>query len=369
MRIEAIELGVMRVPLRQPFRTALRTVEQAEDVVVRLRTHTGLVGYGSAPPTAAITGDTLASIVGTIRGVLAPKLIGCVLDEPARLDAMIHAAVPGQPSAKAALDIALHDVWAQAQGVPLYRWLGGAVPHLRTDLTISVDTVAAMVASAQQAVALGYRALKIKLGRESSLDIARVLAIHEAVGAQASLRLDANQGWTAEQAVQVMHTLEHAGVRAELLEQPVPARDIDGLAYVTERVETPVVADESVFDEAQAVTLARRGACDIINIKLMKAGGIARALRIADVAAEHGLTCMMGCMLEGAIGVTAAAHVAAARAAVIRVIDLDGPELCRYNPVDGGAHFRGPDITLDDAPGLGIHGVRALETLDDEHIA
>jgi len=101
----------------------------------------------------------------------------------------------------------------------------------------------------------------------------------------------------------------------------------------------------------------------------MKAGGISGALRIAEVAGAHGLSCMMGCMLEGAIGVTAAAHVAVARASTITAIDLDGPVLCRYNPVEGGAMFGGPDITLGDAPGLGIHGVREMERLDDEFTA
>jgi len=135
------------------------------------------------------------------------------------------------------------------------------------------------------------------------------------------------------------------------------------MCHVTARVSTPVVADESVFSPADAIELIRRRAANIINIKLMKAGGISTALRIADIAAEHGMSCMIGCMLESSISVAAAAHVAAARSSVITKIDLDGPSLCQYNPVEGGAVFSGLAITLADAPGLGIRYVRDVERL------
>jgi L-alanine-DL-glutamate epimerase-like enolase superfamily enzyme len=261
------------------------------------------------------------------------------------------------------MEIAIYDLWAQLHQVPLYQKLGGGASVLRTDITISVNDVGTMVADATNAVALGYRALKIKLGKDAHLDIGRVMAIHAAVGADIELRLDANQGWTAEQAVRILSALEGAGVQPELVEQPVPARDLDGMCHVTERVSTPVMADESVFSPADALEVIRRRAANIINIKLMKAGGISGALRIADIAAEHGMTCMIGCMLESSVSVAAAAHVAAARSAVITKVDLDGPSLCQYNPVEGGASFSGPEIALAEAPGLGIHHVRDVEGL------
>src|SRR5690606_24328242 len=151
----------------------------------------------------------------------------------------------------------------------------------------------------------------------------------------ATLRLDANQGWTAKQAVAAMHALERAGIVPELLEQPVRAADIEGLKYVTGRVQAPVMADESVFDPAQTLDLLQRRAADIINIKLMKTGGLSSALRIADLAALHGVECMIGCMIESAIPVAAAVHLAAARPGTITRVDLDGPALGRFNPVEG----------------------------------
>lgn len=369
MKITDLSLHLLRVPLKTPFKTALRTVEAVEDVVVALRTDTGHVGHGEAPPTPPITGDTRASIVEAIRAHIAPRLIGRDVGDLDGATALVQGALARNPSAKAAVEIALYDLWGQLHGAPLYALLGGArsdggAPVLFTDITISVDGVDKMVADALSAVARGYPALKLKLGKGGvDTDLARVRAIHAAVGGRALLRLDANQGWTAEQSVAVMHALEADGIALDLLEQPVPAHDIDGLRYVTERVRTPVMADESAFDPRQAAELMACGAADIVNIKLMKAGGISQALRIADLAAARGVPCMMGCMLESSISVAAAAHVAAARAGTITRLDLDGPALCAFDPVEGGATFRESEIVLSKAPGLGIRAIRGLESL------
>ena len=365
MRITRIDVGLLRVPLKLPFRTALRTVKRVEDVVVFVHGEDGLRGHGEAPPTAVITGDTHGSIIAALRDHLVPALLGEDAADIARLTQRIQSALPGNPSAKAAMEMAVYDLWAQGQGAPLYRQLGGDDPVLHTDITISVGDIDAMVAASVDAVASGFRALKVKLGRDSRLDIDRVLAIRAAVGDGIDLRLDANQAWTVAQAIDVIGTLEDAGVRPECVEQPVPAADIDGLREITRRIDTPVIADEAVFGPEQALDIIRRGAADIINIKLMKTGGISQALRIVDIAAEHGVACMMGCMLESSISVAAAAHVAAARRQTVTRVDLDGPSLCRYNPVDGGAVFDGPRIVLAEAPGLGIRHVRDVELLDN----
>lgn len=365
MKIEAIDLALLRVPLRRPFRTALRTVEAVQDVVVRIRTDTGHVGHGSAAPTAAITGDTQVSIVEAIRHHIAPRLLGQAIADADGLVQRVQSAMARNTSAKAAVEIALHDLFGQQRGLPLYRLLGGdGDPVLRSDITISVDSADAMVAEAMDAIARGFDALKIKLGKGADDDIARVLAIHAAVAGRATLRLDANQGWSATQAVHVVQRLEAAGVPLELVEQPVPGHDIDGLRHVAQHVRTPVMADEAAFDARQAAEILQRGAAGIVNIKLMKAGGVSEALRVADLAARHGVPCMMGCMLESSIGVLAAAHVAVARAATIRYVDLDPPSLCASDPVDGSATFDGPRIMLGDAPGLGIRTVHGLVPID-----
>jgi len=363
MKIQRIQLAMLRVPLKTPFKTALRTVTAVEDVVVIVTTDTGHVGYGEAPPTAVITGDTHGSIIEAIGKVIGPRLIGQEVADLNRLTGLIQGAMENNFSAKAALEIAVYDLWGQLYGAPLYKLLGGGDPVVTTDITISVDYIDKMVADSVAAVERGFAALKIKVGKDMGVDIERVKAIHAAVEGRALLRLDANQGWTAKQAVKAMHALEDAGVHLELLEQPVKAKDIEGLKYVTDRVDTPVMADESVFGPAEVIDLIRRRAADIINIKLMKTGGISNAIRIADIAGMHGIECMIGCMLETSISVAAAVHVAVAKANVITKVDLDGPSLCAFNPVDGGVIFNESEITVTDAPGLGIREIRGLEPI------
>lgn len=363
MKITDIELGMLRVPLKTPFKTALRTVESVEDVVVLVRTDTGHTGYGEAPATAVITGDTHGSIIEAVNSFIKPRLIGEDIGNLNRICALIQSSLERNTSAKAAVEIAIYDLWAQLHGAPLYQMLGGGDPVITTDITISVDYIDKMVADSLSALERGFESLKIKVGKDIGLDIERVKAIHAAVEGRALLRLDANQGWTAKQAVYAMNALENAGVVLELLEQPVKANDIAGMKYVTERVNTPVMADESVFSPHQVFDLIQQGAADIINIKLMKTGGISNAIKIADIAALYGVPCMIGCMLESSISVAAAVHLAVAKSGAISKVDLDGPSLSQFNPVEGGVIFNESEISITSAPGLGITEVRGLEMI------
>ncbi len=363
MKITDIRLGLLRVPLKTPFKTALRTVETVEDIVVSIHTDSGHVGYGEAAATAVITGDTHGSIVEAIRSCIAPRLIGEDIANLNRITRIIQGALERNTSAKAAVEIAVYDLWGQLYGAPLYRMLGGGEPVITTDITISVDHIDKMVADSLSAVERGFESLKIKVGKDIGVDIERVKAIYAAVEGRALLRLDANQGWSAKQAVYAMQALEKAGVKLELLEQPVQAQDIEGLKYVTDRIHTPVMADESVFGPLQVIDLIEKRAADIINIKLMKTGGLSNAIRIADIAALYGVECMIGCMIETSISVAAAVHLAVAKSQVITKIDLDGPSLCAFDPVDGGVTFSESEISISDAPGLGIREIRGLEPL------
>ncbi|MGY0560667.1 MULTISPECIES: dipeptide epimerase [unclassified Luteimonas] len=363
MKITEVRLGMLRVPLKTPFKTALRTVDMVEDIIVSIHTDTGNVGYGEAPATAVITGDTHGSIIEVIRKIIGPRLIGMDVAELNAILQLIHTSAERNTSAKAAVEIAVYDLWAQLYGAPLYRMLGGGDPAITTDLTISVDYIDKMVADSLSAVDRGFESLKIKVGKEINVDLERVKAIYAAVEGRALLRLDANQGWTAKQAVYAIRTLEDAGVELELVEQPVKARDVAGLKFVTERVHTPIMADESVFGPSEVIELLRQQAADIINIKLMKTGGISNAIRVADIAALYDVECMIGCMIETSISVAAAVHLAVAKSDIIRKVDLDGPSLCAFDPVDGGVVFNESEISISDAPGLGIREIRGLEPL------
>lgn len=363
MKITEVRFGMLRVPLKTPFKTALRTVERVEDVVVMVHTDTGQVGYGEAPATAVITGDTHGSIIDAIRHYIAPRLIGEDIADLNRITRLVQTSLEKNSSAKAAVEIAVHDLFGQLYGAPLYRMLGGGDPVVTTDLTISVDTIDKMVADSINAVERGYDSLKIKVGKDIGVDIERVRAVYAAVENRALLRLDANQGWTAKEAVHAIRSLEDAGVRLDLVEQPVKARDLEGMRYVTERVHTPIMADESVFGPMEVLEIIRLRAADIINIKLMKTAGISNAVRLADIASLHGVECMIGCMLETSISVAAAVHVAVAKSDAITRVDLDGPSLCATNPVEGGVVFNESEISITDAPGLGIRAIDGLEMI------
>lgn len=363
MKITDIRLGMVKVPLKTPFKTALRTVNEIEDVIVMIETDTGHIGYGEAPATAVITGDIHGSIIEAIRTVIKPKLIGLDISDLNHVTRTIQNCIMKNYSAKAAVEIAVYDLFAQLYKAPLYKMLGGGVPKLTTDLTISVDYIDKMVADSLDAVERGFETLKVKVGKDIGVDIERVKAIYAAVEGRALIRLDANQGWTAKEAVYALHKLEDAGVRLELVEQPVKALDIDGLKYVTDRVHTPVMADETTFSPREVIDLIKMRAADIINIKLMKTGGISNAIKIADICSFYDMQCMIGCMLETSVSVAAAVHLAVAKSDVITKVDLDGPSLCAFDPVVGSVNFDGADISINDEPGLGIKSIKGLVML------
>lgn len=352
MKIEDIRVGSVRVPLKTPFKTALRTVDAVEDTLVCVTAFGGLAGWGEAPPTAAITGETNASIKAAILGHIRPALLGKDLDSFEEVQAALHGAIVGNTSAKAAVDMALYDLFAQSCNQPLYRLLGGARSELETDLTISLNEPQQMVQDSLAAVQAGYRILKVKVGKGGD-DVQRIRAVRQAVGVKVRLRVDANQGWQAKQAVRLIRQMEDAGLDIDLVEQPVPAHDLQGLAEVTRQVDTPILADESVFSAQNALKVLQCHAADYINIKLMKTGGIAKALQICTLAELYGVQCMVGCMLESRLSVSAAAHLAAARQ-VVTMVDLDGPGLCAADPFTGGPVFDGPRILLGTAPGIGV---------------
>ena len=355
MKITEIEVGEIFVPLAKPFKTALRTVENVEDIVVRITTDTGAAGYGEAPPTAVITGDTKGSIRCAIEDFIRPALLGMEIEDLDGIMYRLHSSIVKNTSAKAAVDMALWDLLGQKYNAPVYRMLGGARKNIVTDITISVNAPEEMARDARTAVQRGYDCLKVKVGIDPELDVARLAAVREAVGKDICIRIDANQAWNAKQAVRILNQMQDKGLDIEFVEQPVPAADLEGMQYVTRHADVPVLADESVFSPADALKIMQTGAADLVNIKLMKCGGITNALRIAAAAEVYGVECMIGCMLEAKISVNAAVELACAKKIITR-IDLDGPVLCSEDHILGGAVFDEKNITVSDAPGLGIQG-------------
>ena len=346
MKVSEIELKHISIPLNKTFKTALRTVDSAENTVVMVHTDDGRTGFGEAPPTKAITGEDNDSIRTAIKEYITPALIGQEVTDMDAIQAKLHGAIEGNTSAKAAVDMALYDLYTQDLGVPLYKYLGGYRDKVETDITISINEPEEMAADAAEVVKQGFSALKLKVGIDAEKDVQRVKAIRDAVGKDMMIRLDANQGWEVDEAIDTIRKIE----------QPVKARDFEGMKKVKDNVNTIIMADESCFSPEDARRLLEMNAADVLNIKLMKCGGIYKALQIIEIAEEFGVECMLGCMVESKISLTAAAHLAAAKKTITRV-DLDAAILLKEDPVVGGFNKDIPWFSLDDSPGLGITDV------------
>lgn len=362
MKIKSVDLRHISIPLKKPFKTALRTVETAENTVVIITGDDGTTGYGEAPPTAAITGDTNETIVAAVTEKIGPALVGCDIENIDEIMYRINHALEGNTSPKAACDMAVYDLIGKHYQIPLYKYLGGYRNQLETDLTVSINEPGEMREDALVAVRQGFNALKLKVGIDSDLDIKRVKAIREAVGNGINIRLDANQGWEPDEAIDVIRTFEALNLGIEFVEQPVKGKDVEGMKKVRDNVNTPIMADESMFSPQDAIRLLHMQAVDLINIKLMKCGGIYNALKIVGIAETYGVECMLGCMIESKVSLAAAAHLAAAKKNITRV-DLDAAILLREDPVTGGFEKNIPYFTVSDLPGLGITRIDGLKRI------
>ena len=278
MKILAIHTALLSATLKNPFITSLRRVDALQDLVVIIECDNGMKGYGEGAPTPVITGETIGSMMATIE-YIKPHLLGLEIEDFETVLKVVHTLIIKNTTAKSALEIALYDLKAQSAGLPLYKMLGGTKTEFRTDITISMGEIDKMISDCHcDAVGLGYDTLKIKIGDNPKKDVERVKAIHASLDPHIKLRLDANQGWTAEESVQLLWALEKENIVAEFIEQPVAADDIEGLKYIKERVQTPVLADESIFSYKDAKRLLDMQAIDYVNIKLAKTGGITQAL-------------------------------------------------------------------------------------------
>ena len=371
-RIRAVRSSVLSIPLHTPFVTALRRTSTIDTLIVCLDLADGTTGLGEAPQVWAVTGDSVASATACVEQVLAPVLVGADSDDWDALAAGVARACARNFGAKAAVETALLDAVARAAGMPLaYLFadvagvprpvsrgvgLGGGaagVFEVATDVTISAGSPEALGSAAQARVAEGFTRLKLKVGTDAATDVARVRAVREAAGPGIGVRLDANQGWSREDAVAVIRALAEAELGVEIVEQPVAGDDVEGLAWVRERVDLPIMADETVYGATDLERVIRLEAADAVNVKLAKCGGPLTGLRLLARAREAGLGTMVGSMMESHVGVATAASMVAA-VGTSAVSDLDAAWWATHSPYAGGPTYGPGVIQLPDALGLGM---------------
>ena len=341
--------SVERTPLRTPFVTALRRVEAVESIKVTLMSASGTVGIGEAPPTVAITGEDTASIVETLKK-LRPAMLHQEFSDVDQATEALHGALEGHGSAKAAVDMALYDLFSKEAGVPLYAFLGGGERPLFTDVTISLNVPEMMARDAARALQNGFRSLKVKVGGRDGLDVERLRAVRNAVGGDAALLVDANQAWEEAEALRIIEAI--APLNIVLVEQPLPAEDLEGMRRVTRAASIPILADESAFTLEEVRRVVESGAADCINVKLMKCGGVSRARHILEYCRDAGVACMMGSMLEGPYSIAAAMHLSMAYPDTVRWHDLDSPLLYRSLNASAPVGFEGDRLFLRHSVGL-----------------
>ncbi len=321
----------------------------AANVFVCIHTDAGLVGWGESSPFWKLCGETQA--IDLAAGMDLARIVKdrdplAVEDRMAEIDGFLK----NNSQVRAAFDIALHDILGKAAGLPLYRVLGGAGRPMQTCLTIAIADAARMAEKAAAAVGRGFRIIKIKLGTNTRDDVERVRAIREAVGAGVGIRIDANQGWDVPTALAVLNAVHAMGV--EYCEQPVQHWNLDAMRRIHDRSPVPIVADESVFDHHDAFRVLAMNAADYVNIKLSKSGGVRAGQKAAAVVDAAGKACMIGCMMESRLGLTAAAHLASAMGH-FKFFDLDSAHLLAADPIVGGMRYEKDTVVLDGSPGLG----------------
>lgn len=349
MQIAHIEIVPVELELALPHRAIYHEeeIEHITAVFVRVDTRGGLSAWGCAAFDPAITGETVTEVLNACRRCADrirdenPLNTEYTLSELTQLTA-------GTPSALCAFDLAIHDLLGLATGQPLHRLLGGYRNRIQTSVTIGVMAVQETVEQARDRARQGFRILKLKGGRDPEEDIHRVRAVHDALP-DLTVRLDADQGYTIQQALDVAQALEG---RLEMLEQPTPAEDLEALQQVTRHSPVPILADESVRGPKSALKIASQHSADGVSVKLSTCGGLHCARQVDAIARAAHLATMVSCVTEPAL-LTAAGLSFALSSPNVQYGDLDGHLDLIDDPTVPGFRLEDGWLIARDVPGLG----------------
>lgn len=352
MKITNIETWTVEMKLKEPYTIAYESIDKTSNVFIKIETNSPIVGFGCSAPDLEITGETADTVTKTINEIVKPSLLN---KDPLRIAKHLEnlrEPLKIHPAAKASIDMALYDILGKVSNLPLWKLLGGFRRSIKTSITIGILPLKETMDSAKKFIEDGFKCIKIKGGLNVEEDIERIIKVRELAGKNFELRFDANQGYSFEDSIYFVDKTKSANL--ELLEQPTPHGKPDLLGRVTSDVPIPVMADESLVTLRDAFRLARKGLVDMVNIKLMKVGGIYEALHINSVARAANLEVMVGCMDEAALAIAAGLHFALARPNVLYA-DLDGHLDLINDPSAGALTIKDGILYPAEKPGLGFN--------------
>ncbi|MCR9098859.1 MAG: dipeptide epimerase [bacterium] len=321
MTIDKIEFIRLDLKMKSGYTIAYESIDHADNVILKITTTDGLTGWGCAAPDETITHESAEDVIANIEHLIIPQLKGQDPFQMVRFHEELKAKNPLMRSTLAMVNMALYDLMARRARLPLYQLLGGYRKKIQTSITIGIETMDETLRLAREFWQEGFRILKLKGGLNVEEDIEKVFRLRERLGPELTLRFDANQGYSIAQSVQFVEQTKEAKI--EILEQPTPYGEDEAMRKVVNSVEIPVMADESIRSLNDVFRLSKNDSSDMINIKIMKVGGLTEAQHINSVAKAAGMEVMVGCLDECALGIAAGLHFALSRPNV-EYADLDG---------------------------------------------
>jgi L-Ala-D/L-Glu epimerase len=339
----------------KPYTIAFKTVDEVRNAFVEITLDNGMTGIGAGNPSEYVVGENLKQTLDALQEKNLAFLIGRDVREFRQLTFEVWQKFPRNPAARAALDIALYDVFTKLLDVPLVKFLGQKIKTMLTSNTIGIKNVAETLKEAEDYIKRGFKVLKVKLGRDLSEDIERLVKLRERFGSSVVIRIDANQGYDVYQTIEFYKKTIHLNI--ELIEQPLPAKSVKEMKSLPNEIKEKLAADESLITPKDALELVQPPpAAGIFNIKLMKCGGISQALKIADIALQKNVDLFWGCNDESIVSITAALHTAFS-CNNTKYIDLDGSLDLGRDVVTGGFILKDGYMYCSDKPGLGVQRI------------
>jgi L-Ala-D/L-Glu epimerase len=355
MKIKSIRTWSADLGNTKPYTIAFKTIDEVLNAFVEIELENGMTGIGAGNPSEYVTGESFEQCKAALQEKSVQFLVGRDIRELHQLTFEVWQKFPATPAARAAIDIALYDVFTKLLDVPLVKYLGQKIYSLPTSNTIGIKNVTETLKEAQEYGERGFKILKVKLGKDLSEDIERIAKLREKFGKKFIIRIDANQGYDAAKTIEFYNKTKHWDV--ELIEQPLPAKSVEEMRKLPDEIRKIIAADESLLSPKNALELVKPPlATGIFNIKLMKCGGISQGLKIADIALHEGVDLFWGCNDESIVSITAALHLAFS-CAHTKYIDLDGSLDLARDVVKGGFILKDGIMSCLEKPGLGVERI------------